>query len=87
MTGVPVMGGVQNAISVNTTHPTYLVPFDRPWLRSRISDADMTMTHMWYQPFEDIMIDRSLLVADRIKRNVPHDLAWRNMIRAPGGLT
>jgi hypothetical protein len=76
---VPVTRGFQAGIFVNTTHLTDVVPFDRAWLHSRISKADLTMmlivpaTVQRYQQ----MIDRSLLVAGRIKQNVPGDPARR----------
>jgi hypothetical protein len=45
-TGVAVRGWFQNGIFVNATCQAHVVPLDRAWFRSRINDADQTMTHI-----------------------------------------
>jgi len=85
--GFPMMQEFQNALFINAVDPTNAVIFDRTWLRTRLAEAGLMMTHIvppavrGYQ--WTIRLQRRS--ADRVEMEFPEDAAPFGIMRAPLG--
>lgn len=84
-TGFPMMQEFQNALFINTTDPTNAVIFDRAWLRARVSDAGLMMTHIVPPAVRGYQwrIDLQRRAPGVIEREFPEDVAPIGVMRAP----
>jgi SAM-dependent methyltransferase len=85
--GFPMMQEFQNALFINAIDPTNAVIFDRAWLRGRIRDAGLTMTHIVPPAVRGYqwVIHLQRQASGRADLDFPDDLAPIGIVRAPLG--
>jgi SAM-dependent methyltransferase len=83
--GFPMMQEFQNALFINAVDPTNAVIFDRTWLRARIDEAGLMMTHIVPPAVRGYQWTLRLQrrSADRIALDFPEDTAPFGIMRAP----
>jgi SAM-dependent methyltransferase len=83
--GFPMMQEFQNALFINATDPTNAVIFDRTWLRARLDDAGLMMTHIVPPAVRGYQwrIQLQRRRADHIEPVFPEDQAAFGIMRAP----
>jgi SAM-dependent methyltransferase len=84
-TGFPMMQQFQNALFINTTDPTNAVIFDRAWLRARVSDAGLMMTHIVPPAVRGYQwrVHLQRRAPGHVERDFPDDVAPPGVMRAP----